>query len=62
MNIEHKPLYFDLYKNPEDNDELYYRYNGLYFDKERKERDWSRLPDIFSEKIPDEVEAAFKKK
>lgn len=55
-------LYFEEYKNPLDNDEIYYKYNGLYFEKERKERNWSRLPDIFSDKLPEGIEEAQKKK
>lgn len=53
---EHKPKYFDEWKNPEDPDNIYYIYNGLYFEKDRKERNWQRLPDLYSEQLPPEIE------
>ena len=55
-------LYFEEYENPLDNNQIYYRYNGLYFEKDRKERNWSRLPDIYSDKLPEGIEQAQKKK
>jgi hypothetical protein len=55
-NITHKPAYFDEWKNPDDPEQLYYKYNGLYFENDRKELDWSRLPDIYSDKLPPAVE------
>ena len=42
--------------NPDDPEGLYFKYNGSYFEKDRPNRDWSRLPDIFSEALPLEVE------
>lgn len=42
--------------NPDHPEETYYRYTGLYFEKDRKERNWSRLPDLYSDKLPPEVE------
>lgn len=54
--ITTKPFYFEEWKNPDDPEGVYYRYNGQYFEKDRKEKDWSRLPDIFSDKLPPEVE------
>lgn len=55
-NIIPKPAYFDEYKNPYDPDPVYYKYNGKYFERDRLSRDWSRLPDIYSDKLPPEVE------
>ena len=49
--IEHKPAYFEEWHNPED-DQIYFRYNHKYFEEDRKNRDWSKLPDLFSEHIP----------
>lgn len=54
-NIEHKTVYFEEWKNPEDG-QVYFRYNGTYFEKDRKVRDWSRLPDLYSETLPIEIE------
>lgn len=42
--------------NPDDPNMTYYRYNGLYFEKDRKDKDWSRLSDIFGDQLPDEVQ------
>ena len=50
--IEHKPSYFEEWENPDDNNMIYWKYNGLYFEKDRKEKNWSRLPDLFSDKLP----------
>ncbi len=64
--IEHKPKYFVPWSDPPSHgnpnvkhtqkDPLQYIYNGLYFENDRKKKDWSRLPDLFSEKLPDGVE------
>jgi len=49
----HKPKYFSEYIHkpaiPEGKGQEHreYRYNCLYFEKDREERNWSRLPDIF---------------
>lgn len=51
-----KPNYFEEYVNPDDPNMTYYRYNGLYFEKDRKDKDWSRLSDIFGDQLPDEVQ------
>lgn len=40
---------------------MYYRYNGKYFEEDRKKKDWSRLPDIYSDKLPAEIEEFDKK-
>ena len=53
--IEPKPFYFDEWKNPDDPTQTYYKYNGKYFEEDRKRKDWSRLPDLYSEDIPEEV-------
>ncbi len=60
--IEFKPSYFDEWKNPDDPEQTYYRYNGKYFEVDRKNKDWSRLPDIYSEQLPPEVEELNAKK
>ncbi|CDW78464.1 oxysterol-binding protein [Stylonychia lemnae] len=59
-NIAHKPIYFEEWKNPED-DQVYYVYNGQYFERDRKYKDWKRLPDLYSENLPPEVEQFDKK-
>ena len=46
QGLEHKPAYFVPFHNPED-DQTYFVYNGLYFEKDRSQQEWSRLPDIF---------------
>jgi len=51
-----KPFYFEEWENPDDPTKVYYKYNNLYFEKDRVERNWSRLPDIFGESLPPEVE------
>jgi len=56
MKIEPKPFYFDEYTNPDDPSQTYYKYNGKYFEVDRKNKDWSRLPDIYSESLPKEIE------
>lgn len=60
--IKHTPVYFDEWKNPDDPENVYYKYNGTYFEKDILEKDWSRCPDLFSEKLPPEVEENEKKK
>ncbi len=60
--ITPKPLYFEEWHNPDDPDKIYYRYNGLYFEKDRPTKDWSRLPDLFTEKLPPEIEEFSQKK
>ncbi len=54
--IEHRPKYFDVWENPDDTSLVYYKYNGLYFEHDRPNRDWARLPDLFSDKLPPEIE------
>lgn len=61
-NIIPKPFYFDEYTNPEDPEKTYYKYNGKYWEEDRLKRDWSRLPDIFGESLPPEVELESSKK
>ena len=50
------PAYFSEWKNPDDPNQTYYRYNGNYFEKDRKDRNWDRLPDIYTDKLPDDFE------
>lgn len=54
-NIQHQPTYFEEWKNPED-DQIYYIYNRKYFENDRKYKDWTRLPDLYSETLPPEIE------
>ena len=54
--IVHKPVYFDEWKNPDDPEAIYYKYNGTYYEKDRKERNWSKLIDLYSDKLPIEIE------
>ena len=61
FGIKHKPTYFDEWQNPEDPEHVYYRYNGTYFEKDRPSKDWSRLPDLYSDNLPSEVEEYLKK-
>jgi len=56
-NITPTPYYFDIYDNQNDPSQVYYKYNGKYFENDRPKKDWSRLPDLFSETLPPEVEA-----
>jgi hypothetical protein len=60
-HIEPKPAYFEEWTNPEDGI-TYWRYNNRYFEHDREKQDWSRLDDIFSEKLPPEVDEFLKKK
>ena len=54
--LAHQTAYFEEWKNPEDDNQVYFRYNGAYFERDRKTRDWSRLPDLYSERFPPEIE------
>lgn len=56
FNIEHKPAYFEEWANPDDNNQIYYVYNNLYWEKDRPVKDWKRLPDLYSENLPREVQ------
>eukprot|EP00347_Sterkiella_histriomuscorum_P008454 403345039 len=60
FNIEHKPVYFEEWKNTED-DMMYFRYNGTYFEQDRITKDWRRLPDLYGEDVPPEVKQFEKK-
>jgi hypothetical protein len=55
-NITHKPIYFEEWVNPNDDNQVYYRYNGQYWEKDRQNKDWSRLPDIYSDQLPQHVQ------
>lgn len=55
-SFEPKPYYFDEWTNPEDPSQVYYKYNGKYFEQDSVQRNWSRLPDLYTEKLPPEVE------
>ena len=54
--IEHMPKYFERWQNPDDPNHEYYRYNGLYFENDRIKGDWTRLPDLYSERLLIEIE------
>ena len=61
--IQHQPKYFEVWSDPPSvgnpnvkhsvKDPVQFKYNGLYFEKDRKNRDWSRLPDLFTDKLPE---------
>ena len=50
-HLEHKPIFFDAWENPYDN-QTYYIYNNKYFEHCRKNQDWKECPDIFSNDLP----------
>lgn len=50
--VDHKPAYFTEKRIPEHPDRPYFIYNGEYWENDRKHLDWSRLPDIFTDKMP----------
>lgn len=52
--------YFEPWNNPDDDSIIYYKYNGLYWEKDWKEKEWSRLPDLYSERLPAEIEEFLK--
>jgi len=52
--IEHVAAYFKIEHHDED-DQDYYVYNGQYFEHDRKNKQWDRLPDLFSEALPFEA-------
>lgn len=54
--IEHKPAYFDEWVNPDHDNQIYFKYNGTYWEKDWKEKDWKRLPDLYSEIFPEEIQ------
>ena len=54
LGKHHEPRYFTKYRNLND-DQDYWKYNNLYFEKDRLNQDWSSLPDIFSYDFSDEV-------
>ncbi len=50
--IDHKPAYFKEWANPNDNNQIYYVYNNLYWEQDWKQKDWVRLPDLYSDNLP----------
>lgn len=56
LGQSHEPRYFVKYKNEHHEGKEYWRYNNLYFEKDRAEQDWSQLPDIFGYEFPKEVQ------
>jgi len=55
-HIDHKPAYFVEWANPDDENQIYFRYNNLYWEKDRATHDWGRLPDLYSEQLAEEVQ------
>ena len=55
FNIEHRPCYFEEWVNPDHDSEVYYRYNGKYWENDRVNKDWSRLPDLYTDKLPPKI-------
>jgi hypothetical protein len=53
MHLEHRPAFFKEWENPYDN-QVYFVYNGKYFEHCRPKQDWKMCPDIFSETLPTE--------
>ena len=60
LKIAHKPVYFEERLNPEDG-QTYFMYNFTYFERDWIKKDWSRLPDLYSENLPPEIEEFEKK-
>jgi hypothetical protein len=56
FNIEHRPCYFEEWTNPDHDSEVYYRYNGKYWENDRINKDWSRLPDLYTDKLPPKIQ------
>jgi hypothetical protein len=54
MGIEPQPAYFEKWQNPSD-DQIYWRYNGKYFEQDRQKQDWNRSHDIFGSEYPEQV-------
>lgn len=65
--IKYVPKYFKIWDKPHsslensalkksEKDQVQYKYNGMYFEKDRVSKDWSRLPDLFSEILPFEMD------
>jgi hypothetical protein len=60
--IPHKPAYFVEDVNTADPGVVYYKYNGLYFEKDRLEGNWSRLPDLYNEQYPEDFDEVMETK
>ena len=41
------------YLNPQDN-QIYYKYNHKYFEEDRPNKNWSKMPDLFGD---DQIDA-----
>lgn len=52
---EPRPTYFKEWQNPNDG-QTYFVYNETYWEKDRANQDWSRCPDIYGDKYPEEVQ------
>ena len=50
--LEHKPVYFDEWLNPDDPERTYYKYNNKYFEHDRPKKTWDHLPDLYTDKLP----------
>jgi len=55
--IEHKPIYFEEWANPDDDNQIYFRYKGNYWEKDWKDKKWDHLPDLYSDTLPPEIQA-----
>ena len=53
-DIEPQPVYFEKWHNPSD-EQVYWRYNGKYFEVDRENNEWSHNPDIYGHDYPEEV-------
>jgi len=53
--IEHVPAYFVEEFNEHDQ-KTYWIYNKKYYEQDRKKKNWSHLPDLYSEILPFESE------
>lgn len=52
--LGHVPYYFDCIPNEDDDNKMFYKYNGKYFEQDRKNLDYQRLMPIYDDDTPDE--------
>jgi hypothetical protein len=50
-------MYFDEWPNPDDDNQIYFRYNNTYWESDWKDKNWSRLPDLYSETFSAQIQA-----
>ena len=58
---EHVPAYFEPQQVAADG-MTYYKYNETYFERDRKTQDWSRLDQIYSYELNEEIKEFLKVK